>query len=191
MWIPSEYAWIEGRRKMKRWLVILATMGAWAPTILQRTSCANRRATTPNWLMYGKKYSEWRYSGARQINTATVKDSRRNGSFRRGTLGKLESTPLVSTEMVWTGPPITHRVGSGNGGRVDYAKPLPQGVSICCGPGDRVSRRWKQAFQRNPNPSWWRWMPRPRNLCGKPRSTTSRKGYSARLTPLIVPKIWW
>ena len=80
---------------MKRWLVILATMGALGAADITQDKLRQSQSDDANWLMYGKNYSGWRYSALRQINTATVKDLTPQWIFQSGTLGKLESTPLV------------------------------------------------------------------------------------------------
>ncbi len=73
---------------MKRWLVILATMGALGAADITQDKLQQSQSDDANWLMYGKNYSGWRYSALRQINTATVKDLTPQWIFQTRNAGK-------------------------------------------------------------------------------------------------------
>ena len=57
---------------MKRWLVILATMGALGAADITQDKLRQSQSDDANWLMYGKNYSGWRYSALRQINAGPL-----------------------------------------------------------------------------------------------------------------------
>src|SRR5258706_15497225 len=96
---------------MKRWIVILATMSALGAADITQDKLRQSQSDDANWPMYGKNYSGWRYSALRQINTATVKDLTPQGIFQTGTLGNVESTPLVYDGMMYATGPTNHAHG--------------------------------------------------------------------------------
>ena len=96
---------------MKRWTVILVTVGALGAAEITQEKLRQAQSDAATWLMYGKNYLGWRYSELRQINTTTVKQLTPQWIFQSGTLGKLESTPLVYERMMYVTGPTNHAYG--------------------------------------------------------------------------------
>jgi alcohol dehydrogenase (cytochrome c) len=178
---------------MKRWLVILATMGALGAADITQDKLRQSQSDDANWLMYGKNYSGWRYSALRQINTATVKDLTPQWIFQSGTLGKLESTPLVFDGMMYATGPTNHAYGLdlATGRPVwHYAKPLPPGVSICCGQVNRgFAALGNKLFKVNLESKLVALDAKTGNLLWETEIDDIKKGYSATVAPLIVKNL--
>src|SRR5579872_6743650 len=178
---------------MKRWLVILATMGALGAADITQDKLHQSQNDDANWLMYGKNYSGWRYSALRQINTATVKDLTPQWIFQTGTLGKVESTPLVFDGMMYATGPTNHAYGLdlATGRPVwHYAKPLPPGVSICCGQVNRgFAALGNKLFKVNLESKLVALDAKTGNLLWETEIDDIKKGYSATVAPLIVKNL--
>src|SRR5579863_4344590 len=178
---------------MKRWLVILATMGALGAADITQDKLQQSQSDDANWLMYGKNYSGWRYSALRQINTATVKDLTPQWIFQTGTLGKVESTPLVFGGMMYATGPTNHAYGLdlATGRPVwHYAKPLPPGVSICCGQVNRgFAALGNKLFKVNLESKLVALDSKTGNLLWETEIDDIKKGYSATVAPLIVKNL--
>jgi len=178
---------------MKRWLAILATMGALGAADITQDKLRQSQSDDANWLMYGKNYSGWRYSALRQINTATVKDLTPQWIFQSGTLGKLESTPLVFDGMMYATGPTNHAYGLdlATGRPVwHYAKPLPPGVSICCGQVNRgFAALGNKLFKVNLESKLVALDSKTGNLLWETEIDDIKKGYSATVAPLIVKNL--
>src|SRR5579863_5388359 len=178
---------------MKRWLVILATMGALGAADITQDKLQQSQSDDANWLMYGKNYSGWRYSALRQINTATVKDLTPQWIFQTGTLGKVESTPLVFGGMMYATGPTNHAYGLdlATGRPVwHYAKPLPPGVSICCGQVNRgFAALGNKLFKVNLESKLVALDAKTGNLLWETEIDDIKKGYSATVAPLIVKNL--
>ena len=172
---------------MKRWLVILATMGGLGAADITQDKLHQSQNDDANWLMYGKNYSGWRYSALRQINTATVKDLTPQWIFQTGTLGKVESTPLVFDGMMYATGPTNHAYGLdlATGRPVwHYAKPLPPGVSICCGQVNRgFAALGNKLFKVNLESKLVALDSKTGNLLWETEIDDIKKGYSATVAP--------
>jgi len=178
---------------MKRWLAILATMGVLGAADITQDKLRQSQSDDANWLMYGKNYSGWRYSALRQINTATVKDLTPQWIFQSGTLGKLESTPLVYDGMMYATGPTNHAYGLdlATGRPIwHYAKPLPPGVSICCGQVNRgFAALGNKLFKVNLESKLVALDAKTGNLLWETEIDDIKKGYSATVAPLVVKNL--
>src|SRR6185436_1321400 len=114
-------------------LTLTLALGA-AEITAEKLLQAQNDAST--WLMYGKNYSGWRHSDLRQINTTNVQRLVPAWQFQTGIPGKFEASPLVFDGMMFVTAPTNHAYALDllTGHPIwHYSKPLPSGVSICCG----------------------------------------------------------
>jgi alcohol dehydrogenase (cytochrome c) len=146
-----------------------------------------------NWMMYGKNYLGWRYSELRQINTSTVSQLTPQWIFQTGTLGKVEGTPLVYDGMMYATGPTNHAYGLDLAtGRPmwHYAKPLPPGVSICCGQVNRgFAALGNKLFKVNLEAKLVALDSKTGNVLWETEIDDVKKGYSATVAPLIVKNL--
>jgi len=178
---------------MKRWTVILVTVGALGAAEITQEKLRQAQSDPATWLMYGKNYLGWRYSELRQINTNTVKQLTPQWIFQSGTLGKLESTPLVYERMMYVTGPTNHAYGLdlATGRQMwHYAKPLPPGVSICCGQVNRgFAALGSKLFKVNLESTLVALDAKTGNLLWETEIDDIKKGYSATAAPLIVKNL--
>ena len=184
---------------MKRWTLIHATLATLAMTgVLGAADITQEKlrlaqSDDANWMMYGKNYLGWRYSELRQINTTTVTQLTPQWIFQTGTLGKVEGTPLVYDGMMYATGPTNHAYGLDLAtGRPmwHYAKPLPPGVSICCGQVNRgFAALGNKLFKVNLEAKLVALDSKTGNVLWETEIDDVKKGYSATVAPLIVKNL--
>src|SRR5712692_6254934 len=145
---------------------------------------------TTNWLMYGRNYYGWRYSGLRQINTANVAQLAPQWMFQMGVIGKVETTPLVFDRMMFVTGPTNHAYALDlvTGRQVwHYYKPLPRGVSICCGQVNRgFAVLGDKLFKVNLESTLLALDAKTGAVLWETEIDSVKKGYSATVAPLVV-----
>ena len=139
----------------------------------------------PNsWLSYGKNYAGWRYSELTQINTANVSRLAPVWILQSGRVAGNETTPLVYGGMMYLTGPSNHawaldlrapgsRCGS-------YRQDSAEGLGIVLRRSEsRLRGAGRQAVQSEYRGHAGGARSRaPARCCGRPRSTTIKKGYS-------------
>lgn len=89
-----------------------------------------------NWLTYSGRYSGWRYSTLREINTSNASRLAMQWVFQVGDLGQFETTPLVVDGIIYgTGQDDRAFAIDARTGRAiwRYQRNLPDKLQPCCG----------------------------------------------------------
>ena len=142
------------------------------------------------WLTYGRNYAGWRYSELAEINASNVAQLAPQWIFQTGVNGKNETTPLVFDQMMFVTGPENHAwaLDLRTGRPVwHYYKPLPPGVSICCG---KVNRGFavlgQKLFKVNLEARLLALDYKTGNVLWETEIDSVKKGYSATVAPLVI-----
>jgi len=95
---------------------------------------------TDNWLMYGRDYSNLRFSPLDQINRENVKNVVPVWSFQTGVPDGLQATPLFVDGVIYLSTSWNHvfAVDARTGAELwHYKRRLPEKLVFCCGPVNR------------------------------------------------------
>ncbi len=121
-----------------------ARQGAMGPQFTPVSSDMLKNARSDggkNWLMYGRDYSNQRWSPLTQVNTTTVKNLRVSWIYQTGIsrLGSFETTPVVVNGVMYlTTPYNTAMAVDARTGKELWRYEHKLGTTIfCCGPNNR------------------------------------------------------
>ena len=95
---------------------------------------ADAQDDNESWLMYGRNYSAWRYSPLDEINTANVQRILPAWIFQTGTVGKVQTTPLVHDGVMYVTGPSNHAwaLDLKTGRELwHYSEPVPPDLAVC------------------------------------------------------------
>ena len=142
------------------------------------------------WLTYGKNLAGWRYSTLEQINAANVAGLVPKWIYQTGINGKFETTPLVRDGLMYITAPTNHAYALDlQTGRPiwHYAKPLPQGVSICCGQVNRgFAIHGDKLFKVNLESTLVAIDTKTGAELWEAKIDEIKRGYSATVAPIVV-----
>ena len=100
----------------------------------------NAARETESWVTYSGRYSGWRYSALKRVNTSNVAGLRLAWAFQTADLGQFETTPLVVDGLLYgTGQSNRAFALDARTGRPiwRYQRNLPEKLALCYG---RVNR---------------------------------------------------
>lgn len=95
---------------------------------------------TANWLMYGRDYTNQRFSPLKQVTRANVKNLVPAWTFQTGVPDGLQSTPLVVDGVIYLTTSWNHvfAIDARTGREIwHYKRRLPTKLRYCCGPVNR------------------------------------------------------
>jgi alcohol dehydrogenase (cytochrome c) len=175
---------------MKRWLLACALAAVSSAADITEEKLRQARTDQSTWLMYGKDYSGWRYVDLRQINTTNVSRLAAAWQFQSGVAGKFESAPLIFDRMMFLTAPSNHAYALDllTGRPIwHYSKPLPPGVSICCGQVNRgFAALGNVLYKVNLESTLVAMDAKTGNVLWETKIDDIKKGYSATVAPLIA-----
>lgn len=176
---------------MKRALfTLLAVAGMLAAAEITRERLLQAQSDPNTWLMYSKNYSGWRYSDLKQINTTNVRRLTPAWQFQTGVPGKFEGSPLVFDGMMFVTAPTNHAyaLDLATGHQIwHYSKPLPPGVSICCGQVNRgFAALGNKLFKLNLEATLVAMDAKTGAVLWETQVDDIKKGYSGTVAPLVV-----
>lgn len=128
---------------MRKWALlcaILLTLPARVHSQVTYQRLLEAAQEPENWLTYSGRYSGWRYSALRQINTANAGRLKLAWVFQTAGLGQFEATPIVVDGILYaTGQDNRAFALDARTGRAlwRYQRALPDKLQPCCG---RVNR---------------------------------------------------
>src|SRR6266403_1564674 len=145
------------------------------------------------WLTYGKNYAGWRYADLAEIHRANVSRLAPKWMFQTGVAGKFETTPLVFDRLVFATGPSNHAYAlDALTGRPiwHYQKPVPNGVSICCGQLNRgFAALGDKLFKVNLEAKLVALDAKTGGEIWETDIDDIKKGYSATVAPLVAKNL--
>ncbi|MEX2263358.1 MAG: PQQ-dependent dehydrogenase, methanol/ethanol family [Bryobacteraceae bacterium] len=167
---------------MRLWISILTAALAWG-----------QNADPGDWLTYGKNLQGWRYSELSQIDVKNVAQLVPQWIYQTGVAGKFETSPLVfDRQMFFTGPsnhafaldlltgrPVWH-----------YAKPVPKGLSLCCGQPNRgFARQGDRLYKVNLESTLVALDVKTGAVIWETPIGDTKKGYTTTVAPLVAKNL--
>jgi alcohol dehydrogenase (cytochrome c) len=175
---------------MKTGILLLTLTVALGAADITAEKLRQAQSDAGTWLMYGKNYSGWRHSNLRQINTGNVQRLVPAWQFQTGIPGKFEGSPLVFDGMMFVTAPTNHAYALDllTGHPIwHYSKPLPSGVSICCGQVNRgFGALGNRLFKVNLEATLVSMDAKTGTVLWESTIDDIKKGYSATVAPLIA-----
>jgi alcohol dehydrogenase (cytochrome c) len=175
---------------MKRVAFLFALAAALSAAEITDNDLRQAQGDPNTWLMYGKNYSGWRYSELRQINTSNVRRLVPQWQFQTGVAGKFETNPLVFDRMMFVTAPTNHAYALDllTGRQIwHYYRPLPSGVSICCGQVNRgFAALGNKLYKVNLESTLVALDSKTGNVIWETVVDDVKKGYSTTVAPLVV-----
>src|SRR5438034_273779 len=129
-----------------RWLMVvligLATLRLLGSIGAEEVSDArllNAYQDATNWLLYGRDYSNQRYSPLDQIKVGNVKTLIPKWAYRTGKVGSFQTSPLVVDGVMYATTPFNHVVAldARNGTPIWRYEHKLRTEKFCCGPANR------------------------------------------------------
>src|SRR2546426_265918 len=120
-------------------LVTLRLLGSIGAEEVSDARLLNAYQDATNWLLYGRDYSNQRYSPLDQIKVGNVKTLIPKWAYRTGKVGPFQTSPLAVDGVMYATTPFNHVVAldARNGTQIwRYQDTLRTGKG-CWGPGDR------------------------------------------------------
>ncbi len=166
-----------------------ATLASAAGPVTEQTlRAAQKDAAT--WLTYGKNYSGWRYSELDQVHAGNVARLQPQWIYQTGIFGKFETTPIIHDGLMFVTAPSNYAfaLDLATGRPIwRYAKPLPRGVSICCGQVNRgFAMLGDKLYKVNLEATLVALDPKTGVEVWESQIDDIKKGYSATVAPLAV-----
>ena len=92
-----------------------------------------------NWLLYGRDYSNKRFSPLDQVNTSTVKRLVPKWIYQTGYSATFQTTPLVADGVMYLSAPFSHvmAVDAQTGTEIWRYEHKNAAKKLCCGPANR------------------------------------------------------
>src|SRR5256885_9702200 len=91
-------------------LVTLRLLGSIGAEEVSDARLLNAYQDATNWLLYGRDYSNQRYSPLDQINVGNVKTLIPKWAYRTGKVGSFQTSPLVVDGVMYATTPFNHVV---------------------------------------------------------------------------------
>src|SRR5437879_13744374 len=120
-------------------LVTLRLLGSIGAEEVSDARLLNAYQDTTNWLLYGRDYSNQRYSPLAQIKVGNVKTLIPQWAYRTGKVGSFQTTPLVVDGVMYATTPFNHVVAldARNGTQIWRYEHKLRTEKFCCGPANR------------------------------------------------------
>jgi alcohol dehydrogenase (cytochrome c) len=171
----------------------LLLVGAIGAAELTEEKLAQSQSDATSWLMYGKNYSGWRYSEIRQVDTTNASQLVPQWIFQTGVAGKFETTPLVYDRLMYVTAPENHAYALDLvTGRPmwHYHKPMPPGISLCCGQVNRgFAALGQKLFKVSLEATLLALDAKTGHVVWEVQIDDIKKGYSATVAPLVVKNL--
>src|SRR2546422_176520 len=120
-------------------LVTLRLLGSIGAEEVSDARLLNAYQDATNWLLYGRDYSNQRYSSLDQINVGNVKTLIPKWAYRTGKVGSFQTSPLVVDGVMYATTPFNHVVAldARNGTQIWRYEHTLRTEKVCCGPANR------------------------------------------------------
>src|SRR5947208_1038204 len=120
-------------------LVTLRLLGSIGAEEVSDARLLNAYQDATNWLLYGRDYSNQRYSPLDQIKVSNVKALITKWSYRTGKVGSFQTSPLVVDGVMYATTPFNHVVAldARNGTQIWRYEHKLRTEKFCCGPANR------------------------------------------------------
>lgn len=153
-------------------------------------AAASAQVPDTDWLSYGLNLAGWRFSDLSHVNSSNVKSLQLEWVFQTGVPGKHESTPLIKgNAMYLTGPENSAFALDLVTGRQiwKYSKPIPPGVSVCCGLVNRGFAMYGDTlFKVNLEATVVAIDAKTGATIWETQMADPKKGYSGTVAPIVV-----
>src|SRR2546427_11145231 len=120
-------------------LVTLRLLGSIGAEEVSDARLLNAYQDATNWLLYGRDYSNQRYSPLDQIKVGNVKTLIPKWAYRTGKVGSFQTSPLVVDGGMYATTPFTHGVAleARNGTQIWRCENTPRPGEGLCGAARR------------------------------------------------------
>src|SRR5207247_6005370 len=120
-------------------LVTLRLLGSIGAEEVSDARLLNAYQDATNWLLYGRDYSNQRYSPLDQIKVGNVKTLIPKWAYRTGKVGSFQTSPLVVEGVRYATSPFKHVVAldARNGTPIWRYEHKLRTEKFCCGPANR------------------------------------------------------
>src|SRR2546430_584735 len=120
-------------------LVTIQLLGSIGAEEMSDARLLNAYRDTTNWLLYGRDYSNQRYSPLDQIKVGNVKTLIPKWTYRTGKVGSFQTSPLVVDGVMYATTPFNHVVAldARNGTQLWRYEHKLRTEKFCCGPANR------------------------------------------------------
>src|SRR2546427_77137 len=120
-------------------LVTLRLLGSIGAEEVSDARLLNAYQDATNWLLYGRDYSNQRYSPLDQIKVGNVKTLIPKWAYRTGKVGSFQTSPLVVDGVMYATTPFNHVVAldARNGTQIWRYEHTLRTEKVCCGPANR------------------------------------------------------
>ena len=120
-------------------LVTLRLLGSIGAEEVSDARLLNAYQDATNWLLYGRDYSNQRYSPLAQIKVGNVKTLIPKWAYRTGKVGSFQTSPLVVDGVMYATTPFNHVVAldARNGTPIWRYEHKLRTEKFCCGPANR------------------------------------------------------
>src|SRR5437879_9037283 len=124
-------------------LVTLRLLGSIGAEEVSDARLLNAYQDTTNWLLYGRDYSNQRYSPLAQIKVGNVKTLIPRWAYRTGKVGSFQTSPLVVDGVMYATTPFNHVVAldARNGTQIWRYEHTLRKEKVCCGPANGGASR--------------------------------------------------